>query len=96
MGSKRVEKEAWLWEIPVMETTKADNYKRVRLPSVKPGQVFAYADNGNGTITLTVVKADAKEAFPPDSQDMKDAAARLNREWAGVKLPVPSAKDLPD
>ena len=45
-----------------METVKADNYKRVRLPDAKPGQVFVYVDNGNGSITLTPVKPGETES----------------------------------
>jgi hypothetical protein len=41
--------------------------KRVRLPDAKPLQVFAYTNNGDGSFTLTVVKAERKPAFPRDS-----------------------------
>lgn len=42
-------------EIPGMETVKIDDYKRVRLPDAKPGQVFEYQVAGE-TITLRLVK----------------------------------------
>jgi hypothetical protein len=51
-------------EIPNMKTLTADKYKRLRIPDAKPRQVFAYANNGDGSFTLTVVKAERKESFP--------------------------------
>jgi len=54
-------------EIPNVHTITADKYKRVRLPEIKPNQVFAYANTADGRITLTPVKADAKERFPRGS-----------------------------
>jgi hypothetical protein len=45
----------------------ADKYKRVHLPGIKPNQVFAFASAGDGSITLTPVKADAKPRFPKGS-----------------------------
>ena len=39
-----------------MMTVKADKRGRVQLPGTKPGQVFAFADEGNGQVTLTLVK----------------------------------------
>ena len=50
-----------------MKTLTADKYKRVRIPDAKPRQVFAYANNGDGSFTLTVVKAERKQAFPRGS-----------------------------
>jgi hypothetical protein len=46
---------------------KVDASKRVRIPDAKPRQVFAYENNGHGTIILTLVKASRKERFPPGS-----------------------------
>jgi hypothetical protein len=80
-----------LWEIPRMETVKADDRQRVRLPNVKPGQVFVLMDNGNDTITLTKVKAEAKEPFPPGS--LRNLVNDMNREWAGVQLSVPEPEE---
>lgn len=39
-----------------MITTKADNRKRVLVPQVKPGEVYAVRENGDGSFTLTMVK----------------------------------------
>jgi len=50
-----------------VKTLTVDNYKRVRIPDAKPRQVFAYENHGDGTITLTEVKAQAKERFPRGS-----------------------------
>ena len=44
-----------MWEIPGVKTITADDYKRVRIPTAKPGQVFAFEDNA-GILTLTPVK----------------------------------------
>jgi hypothetical protein len=38
-----------------METVKADNRQRVRIPDIKPGQVFALNREGN-VVKLTPVK----------------------------------------
>ena len=50
-----------------MKTLTVDDYQRVRLPNVKPRTKFSYEDRGDGTITLTEVKAEAKETFPRGS-----------------------------
>jgi hypothetical protein len=50
-----------------MKTVKVDERKRIRIPGAKPQQVFAYEENGDGTITLTLVKGARKERFPPGS-----------------------------
>jgi hypothetical protein len=50
-----------------MHTVVADKWKRVRIGDAKPGQVFAYANNGDGSITLTQVKAERKPRFPRGS-----------------------------
>ena len=50
-----------------MVTLKADNRRRVQLPKAKPGQVFIYEDIGDGSVKLTLVKAEAKEPFPEGS-----------------------------
>ncbi len=49
-----------------MKTFKVDGQKRIRLPDLKPGQIFAY-ENANGTVTLRPVKVDEREAFPRGS-----------------------------
>ena len=66
-GPKRVA-SAWLrWKVPDMKTLTADRYKRVRIPDAKPQQVFAYANNGDGSFTLTPLKAERKQVFPRGS-----------------------------
>ena len=50
-----------------MKTLTVDDQKRIRIPDAKPRQVFAYSLNGDGTITLTQVRADARERFPKGS-----------------------------
>jgi len=55
------------WEIPKMKTLTVDDQKRIRIPDAKPRQVFAYENSGDGRLTLTLVKAEAQEPFPPGS-----------------------------
>jgi hypothetical protein len=62
-----LEKHPGVWKIPGMKTVTVDGNKRVRIPNVKPGQIFAYDNHGDGTITLTEVKAERKERFPRGS-----------------------------
>ena len=50
-----------------MKTLTVDDQKRIRIPDAKPRQVFAYENHGNGTITLTEVKAERKDRFPRGS-----------------------------
>jgi hypothetical protein len=50
-----------------VHTITADSTQRVRIPDAKPGQVFAYNHNGDGSVTLTPVKDEAKEPFPEGS-----------------------------
>jgi hypothetical protein len=50
-----------------MHTLKADPKQRIRIPDAKPGQVFSYTNNGDGSFTLTVVKEDVKPRFPRGS-----------------------------
>ncbi len=38
-----------------MVIAKADDKQRVRIPDIKPGQIFAILDNGDGSLTLTPV-----------------------------------------
>jgi hypothetical protein len=56
-----------VWEIPKMKTLTVDDQKRIRIPDAKPRQVFAYENSGNGRLTLTLVKAETQEPFPPGS-----------------------------
>lgn len=62
-----------------MKTLTADPYKRVRINSARPGQVFACTENADGTILLTPMKAEAKEPFPPGSL-VKYFTGELGRE----------------
>jgi hypothetical protein len=50
-----------------MKTLTVDDQKRIRIPDARPRQVFAYENHGNGTITLTEVKAERKQRFPRGS-----------------------------
>jgi len=50
-----------------MKTLTVDDQKRVRIPDAKPRQVFSYINHGDGTLTLTLVKAEASEPFPRGS-----------------------------
>ena len=54
-------------EIPGMKTLTVDDSKRIRIPDAEPRQVFAYTQNGDGSITLMPVKAKRKERFPRGS-----------------------------
>ncbi len=51
----------------MMKTLTVDDQKRIRIPDAKPRTVFAYENHGNGTITLTQVKAEARQRFPEGS-----------------------------
>jgi hypothetical protein len=79
-----------------MLTIKLDQKKRAVIPTGKPDQVFAYSDNGDGTITLTALKADVKEPFPRGSLKYLCTQAR-NKELAkiasGTILGVPKDYD---
>ena len=50
-----------------MKTLTVDDQKRVRIPDAKPRTKFAYENHGDGTITLTEVRAEAREPFPKGS-----------------------------
>lgn len=75
-----------------MKTLTVDDQKRIRIPDARPRQVFAYQNNGDGTITLTTVKAEPTEPFPPGSLKKYVTAAR-NKElleiFKGCSLEVP-------
>jgi hypothetical protein len=66
-----------------VKTLTADRYKRVRIPDAKPQQVFAYANNGDGSFTLTVVKAERKKAFPRGSL-LKYLTPERDKEQLGI------------
>jgi hypothetical protein len=70
-----------------MHTVTADNKQRVRLPDIKPGDVLAYENNGDGSVTLRPVKADVKERpydphlyddYPQERIDLEAASAKVN------------------
>ena len=75
-----------------MKTLTVDDQKRIRIPDAKPRQVFAYENNGDGTITLTEVKAEPREPFPPGSLK-KYVTADRNKElleiFKGCSLEAP-------
>ncbi|MGO8698841.1 MAG: hypothetical protein ACLQVY_14095 [Limisphaerales bacterium] len=50
-----------------MKTLTVDSRKRIRIPDAAPHTVFAYENHGDGTITLTMVKAEIKQRFPKGS-----------------------------
>lgn len=50
-----------------MTTVKCDNKGRVRMPSGKPGDVYAWEKDGDGSFRFIPVKAEAQEPFPPGS-----------------------------
>ena len=50
-----------------MITLKADDRRRVQIPGIKAGQVFAFEDQGNGVRILTEVRKAMKEPFPRGS-----------------------------
>lgn len=72
-----------MWDNPSMETiVKLDSKKRLTLPQGKPGSHLSITVNGDGSFTLTPVKADTKEPFPRGS--LKATVDRLNEKWKGV------------
>ena len=56
-----------MWEITTVKTLTVDDQKRIRIPDARPRQVYAYENHGNGKLTLTEVKAEVREPFPPGS-----------------------------
>jgi hypothetical protein len=72
-----------------MITLKADDRSRVKLPGIKPGQVFAFEDQGNGVRVLTEVKKAVREAFPRGS--LLKYVDEWNKEFAPIvkKMKVP-------
>ena len=53
--AKKLETLAFQWEFPRMQTLTVDDGQRVRLPQGKPGQVFAYEPDPDGSIKLVPV-----------------------------------------
>jgi hypothetical protein len=91
-ASKDLKPACGYGKFPMMKTLTVDDQKRIRIPDAKPRQVFAYDNHGDGTITLTEVKAEAKEPFPPGSLKKYVTEAR-NQElleiFKGCSLEVP-------
>ena len=65
-GEKACNERGDVGYIP-MTTVKADDRRRVQIPGIKAGQVFALEDQGNGVRILTELKKDVREAFPKGS-----------------------------
>ena len=64
-----------------MKTLTADAHQRVRIPTAKPRQVFAFTTDHGGVITLTPLKQPKrKEPFPPGSLDKYFTAERDREE----------------
>ena len=66
-----------------MTTVKADDRRRVQIPGIKAGQVFALEDHG-GTVTLTPLK----KAEP------RTITGRLVRRHGRLMLDVPKGLEL--
>ena len=67
-------------QIPTMHTLKVDSRQRVRLPEARPGQVFSYTDNGDGSFMLVLCEA---EPVLPKVKIVKEGGLTLlssNRE----------------
>ena len=80
-GQKGVEIGIKEWEITTMKMLTLDAHKRIRLNEFAPQTVFAYQNNGNGTITLTVAKAEPKPEFPRGS-----LKPFITKEWEDERL----------
>jgi hypothetical protein len=70
-------------EVSAMKTLKVDRSKRVRLPGALPGQVFEYSRNGDNGFTLTLIRREVKEKFPPGSL-LKYFTAERNKEELAI------------
>ena len=68
-----------------MKTLTADPYKRIRINSAKPGQVFAVTEHPDGTILLRPMKPSAKEPFPPGSLSKYFTGEKDDEEAAILK-----------
>ena len=62
-----------------MKTLTVDAHKRIRIPDARPRAVYSYENHGDGTITLTEVKAEKKTRFPKGSLT-KYFTGKLGRE----------------
>ncbi len=68
-----------------MKTLTVDDRQRIRLPEVKPGQVFTYEPNSDGTIKLVPV-------IPKPGP--KRIVAKLVKRRGGIFFQVPSGYTL--
>jgi len=68
-----------------VKTLTVDDQKRIRIPDATPRTKFAYENNSDGTITLTPVKAEAKEPFPRGSLVKYLTPAKGKEELALLK-----------
>jgi hypothetical protein len=75
-----------------VKTLKVDDHKRIRIPDAKPRSVYSYFNNGDGTLTLTLVKAEVQEPFPIGSLK-KYVTPESDREllqiFKGCSLKIP-------
>lgn len=95
-GYKRgLEKGGRPWDNPRMVTVKADSRRRVQIPGIKPGQIFAFEDQGNGVRVLTDVKKDVKEPFPPGSL-LKYFTAEKDAEESAIASGCVQGPDGPE
>jgi hypothetical protein len=75
-----------------MKTLTVDDQKRIRIPDARPRTKFAYENHGDGTITLTEVRAEPREAFPKGSLLEYLTPARDREQLAvlkGCSLEIP-------
>jgi hypothetical protein len=49
-----------VWDISPVKTVKADDRRRVQIPGIKAGQVFALEDEGGKVILTPLKKAEPK------------------------------------
>jgi hypothetical protein len=78
-----------------VKTLTVDAHKRIRIPDAKPRQIFAYENEGNGRLVLTVVRAEAQEPFPPGSLKKyitPERDAEMLELLKGCSLEIPDEK----
>jgi len=78
-----------------MKTLTVDAHKRIRIPDAKPRQIFAYENEGNGRLVLTVVRAETQEPFPPGSLKKyitPERDAEMLELLKGCSLEIPDEK----
>lgn len=69
----RLEIARFLWEIPNMKTAIVDDKNRIRIPDLKPGEIFAYELSGGG-VKLTPLKPVANEIPVVNPVKQKDGS----------------------